>query len=67
MRVVAGKEHQMKREVRKDRIEGNTVILYDDNTIGPKTLKTVEIITPYGKKTKYLLRRTTEGRYMFNK
>ena len=56
----------MKKEDRKDRIVGSKIILYDDDTAGPKILKTVEIITPYGKKRTYEIKRTNKGGYLFN-
>ena len=54
------------REDQKDRIVGKRIILYDDDRPGPKILKMVEIITPYGKKRTYAIRRTSKGNYLFN-
>lgn len=56
----------MKREGRKDRIVGNKIILYDDYSPGPKILKAVEIITAFGRKRTYHIRKTSKGGYLFN-
>jgi hypothetical protein len=56
----------MKREDRRDRIEGKKIILYDDNSPGPRILKAVEIITPFGRKRTYHIRKTSKGGYLFN-
>ena len=49
-----------------DRIEGDTIILFDRNRAGSKTLKKVEIITQDGSKKSYKIRRTVKGNYLFN-
>ena len=54
-----------KRLVRKDRIEGNKIILYDNSTPGPRVLKKIEIITPRYKRI-YKLRKTIKCGYLFN-
>lgn len=56
----------MKREDRRDRIIGNKIILYDDDSPGPKTLKAVEIITPFGRRRTYRIKKTSKGGYLFN-
>lgn len=50
----------------QDRIEGDTVILFDSNRLGSRTLKKVEIITSEGKKRTYEIKRTMAGKYLFN-
>ena len=49
-----------------ERIENDTVILYDESRYGSKTLKKVEIHTIDGKKHTYEIRRTAKGKYLFN-
>jgi len=57
---------QKKREQNLDHIMGDKIVLYDDHHPGPKILKKVEIITAYGKKRTYTIRRTAKGGYLFN-
>lgn len=49
-----------------DRIEGNTIILHDDDIPGPKVLKMVKIVTSSGKIRSYTIRKTTKRGYLFN-
>ena len=49
-----------------ERIEKDTVILYDKSRFGSKTLKNVEIHTIDGKKHTYEIKRTAKGKYLFN-
>jgi hypothetical protein len=49
-----------------ERIEKDTVILYDESRYGSKTLKKVEIHTIDGKKHTYEIKRTAKGKYLFN-
>jgi hypothetical protein len=49
-----------------DRIEGDTIIIYDNFKEGPVTLKRVEIITPLGSKKTYKIKKTSKGGYLFN-
>ena len=49
-----------------DRIEEDTIILFDRNRVDSKTLKRVEIITQDGSKKSYEIRRTDKGGYLFN-
>ena len=50
----------------KDRIEGNTIIIHDDGSPGPRVLKTVEIIRSDGSKKVYRIKKTLKQRYLFN-
>ena len=49
-----------------DRIEGDTIFLFDSNRTGSRTLKKVEIFTTDGKKRTYEIKRTMAGKYLFN-
>ena len=49
-----------------ERIEDDTVILYDESRFGSKTLKKVEIHTVDGKMLTYEIKRTAKGKYLFN-
>jgi hypothetical protein len=49
-----------------DYINGNTIILYDKYGQGPKVIKKVKIITPTGEERRYEIRRTSNGKYLFN-
>ena len=55
-----------KTEHNTDRIEGDTIILYDRNRVNSKTIKKVKIITPEGFYRSYKIRRTLKGNYLFN-
>ena len=50
---------------KKDRIEGNKIILYDNSIPGPRVLKEVEIITPQSKHV-YRIKKTSKCGYLFN-
>ncbi len=49
-----------------DRIDGDTIILYDTSKKGPKTLKRVEIKTLSGETKHYEIKKTRKGGYLFN-
>jgi hypothetical protein len=49
-----------------DRIEGDTIILYDNHGSGPLTLKKVKIIPKAGKVKDYEIKKTSKNRYLFN-
>ena len=49
-----------------DRIDGDTIILYDNFKEGPITLKSVKIITPLGIEKTYKIKKTSKGGYLFN-
>lgn len=59
---------QTPEEIQKlpERIENNTIILYDESRLGSKTLKKVEIHTIDGKMHTYEIKRTSKGKYLFN-
>jgi hypothetical protein len=49
-----------------DRIEGDKIILFDPHQSGAQVLKKVEIITADGEKRTYEIKRTANGKYLFN-
>jgi hypothetical protein len=49
-----------------DRIQGDTIILYDPCEPGEKVLKKVRIIARSGEIKRYEIRRTAKGGYLFN-
>lgn len=49
-----------------DRVEGDIIILHDDDIPGPKVLKIVKIIMPSGKDRTYTIRKTINSGYLFN-
>ena len=49
-----------------ERIENDTIILYDESQFGSKILKKVEIHTIDGKTHTYEIKRTRKGGYLFN-
>jgi len=51
----------------QDRIEGDRIVIFDKLDPDQKILKTVEIITPGGRRKRYEIRRTRKGGYLFNK
>jgi len=58
--------NSLKTESTEDRIEGDTIILYDRNRLDSKTIKKVKIITPEGSYRFYKIKRTVKGNYLFN-
>ena len=59
-------ENPAKTQQLPERIEDDTVILYDESRFGSKTLKKVEIHTIDGKMFSYAIKRTSKGKYLFN-
>jgi hypothetical protein len=51
---------------KKDRIEGDRIIIFDPGQPDKKTLKQVEIVTPQGIVKIYEIKRTAKGGYLFN-
>lgn len=51
---------------RPDRIDGNTITLYDECRPEKKILKRVVIIKSSGEERHYEIRRTAKGGYLFN-
>ncbi len=49
-----------------DCIDGDTIILYDKYGQGPKVIKKVRIITPTGEERRYKIKKTSNGKYLFN-
>jgi hypothetical protein len=49
-----------------DCIDGDTIILHDKLREGSKILKKVRIITPTGEERRYKIKRTSNGKYLFN-
>ncbi len=49
----------------KDRIEGSTIILHDDQTSDKSTLKYLKIFTEDGEKN-YRIIKTKKGRFLMN-
>ena len=47
-----------------DRIEGDTIILYDSGVPGKKTLKQMVIFDRHGKKRLYRIERTRSDNYL---
>ncbi len=54
-----------KKNAQFDRIEGDTIILFDYHGQGAKILKKVEIISKEGKRN-YEIKRTSKWNYLFN-
>ena len=59
-------KNENSRNTKDDLIDGDTIILHDNDDPGPKVLKTVKIVTPSGKDRTYTIRKTINSGYLFN-
>ena len=59
------KSSKQKKSDKADRIEGNKIILYDNDISGPRVLKVVEIISPRSNHI-YRIKKTKKCGYLFN-
>ena len=65
MNILKGDFMKKVKSDKRDRVEGNKIILHDNGTPGPRVLKELEIITPQSKRV-YRIKKTRKRGYLLN-